>query len=269
MPRPERPLDPTEGPVQAFAADLRKLRYEAGKPKYLQMARLTGRSRTALAEAAGGDHLATWPTVEAYVQACGGDVTEWEKRWTDLRDTIRAQREQPPATHIASPAPAPIRRPPRRWIWAFAAVLAAASVAAAVTAALHGSPRLRSKAGRTSTASIVIQNKVAIGPTDLTEDTTPAYLSTKPQPFCARYRCEVRGTDMWSGADLQAICVVRGIQMTNEDKQTPGIARNKGGVTTSLWYWAAMPNGITGYISEVYVTPASRNLALPACAPNP
>jgi hypothetical protein len=80
MSRTERPLDPSSGPAAAFASQLRALRVAAGSPKYLQMARRTGRSRTALAEAAGGDHVPRWETVEAYVRACGGDPAEWTAR---------------------------------------------------------------------------------------------------------------------------------------------------------------------------------------------
>ncbi|WP_216912752.1 hypothetical protein [Nocardia noduli] len=91
MPRPERPLDPSAGPIQAFAADLRKLRERAGNPKYLQMARVSGRSRTALAEAAGGYHLPTWETTEAYVTACGEAPASWRARWEDLHEAGRRQ----------------------------------------------------------------------------------------------------------------------------------------------------------------------------------
>ena len=88
MPRPERPVDPAAGPIQAFAAELRKLRQAAGSPKYLQMARLTGRSRPALAEAAGGDHLPTWDTVQAFVTACRGDVVRWRIKWEEAKQQV-------------------------------------------------------------------------------------------------------------------------------------------------------------------------------------
>src|SRR3954464_5305008 len=88
MARPEREVDPNSGPLGEFAVQLRKLRLEAGEPTYLRMARATGRSRTALAEAAGGDHLATWETVHAYVTACGGDVAVWRRRWQQVRDEL-------------------------------------------------------------------------------------------------------------------------------------------------------------------------------------
>ncbi|MBF6207310.1 helix-turn-helix domain-containing protein [Nocardia sputi] len=88
MPRSERPLDPSSGPIHAFAADLRRLRARAGNPKYLQMARLSGRSRTALSEAAGGDHLPTWETTEAFVKACGGDVGTWLTKWEQVQEQV-------------------------------------------------------------------------------------------------------------------------------------------------------------------------------------
>ncbi len=57
MPRPQRDLDPAGGPLVDFARDLRVLRAQAGTPKCATMARRTGRSKTALADAAGGQHL--------------------------------------------------------------------------------------------------------------------------------------------------------------------------------------------------------------------
>lgn len=140
MPRSERNLDPSTGPIAAFATELRKMRVEAGTPKYLQMARRTGRSRTALAEAAGGDHLPTWETVEAYVRACGRDPAEWLARWEQARDEVKADRspdarEPAPALVTGSPATNPPgRRLPRRGLLLAAA---AAVVGAGLTAGLR------------------------------------------------------------------------------------------------------------------------------------
>jgi hypothetical protein len=64
--RSQRPLDPTAGIV----AELRTLREQARTPTYLQIARRTGRSRTASTEATGGDHLPTWEPVAAFVTTC-------------------------------------------------------------------------------------------------------------------------------------------------------------------------------------------------------
>ncbi|MGW3123707.1 nSTAND1 domain-containing NTPase [Streptomyces sp. NPDC001107] len=79
--RPESPLDPSAGPVARFAAELRKLRAEAGSPTYRVMARSTGQGASTLSQAAVGDRLPTLPVVLAYVRACGGDREEWEERW--------------------------------------------------------------------------------------------------------------------------------------------------------------------------------------------
>ncbi|MFI6937555.1 NACHT and WD repeat domain-containing protein [Streptomyces sp. NPDC050287] len=81
--RPESPLDPSAGPVARFAAELRKLRAEAGSPTYRVMAKRTDQGASTLSQAAGGERLPTLPVVLAYVQACGGDLEEWEARWRE------------------------------------------------------------------------------------------------------------------------------------------------------------------------------------------
>lgn len=86
MGRPERDLNATD-PLHIFAGELRRLRAQAGNPKYLVMSRFAkGVSRTALAEAAGGDHLPRWRTVEGYVRACGGNPEDWLPRYEGLCD---------------------------------------------------------------------------------------------------------------------------------------------------------------------------------------
>lgn len=79
--RPERPLDPSAGPVAGLAAELRKLRAEAGSPTYRAMAQRTGQGASTLSQAAAGERLPTLPVTLAYVRACGGDPAEWEQRW--------------------------------------------------------------------------------------------------------------------------------------------------------------------------------------------
>ncbi|CAL9491276.1 Tol-Pal system protein TolB [Actinosynnema sp. ALI-1.44] len=81
MGRPERELDPTAGPVQRLAHELRGLRDAAGRPSYRTMAKVAHYSVTALAEAAGGERLPSLEVALAYVAACGGDRAEWEGRW--------------------------------------------------------------------------------------------------------------------------------------------------------------------------------------------
>ncbi|WP_165975809.1 hypothetical protein [Actinomadura rubrisoli] len=81
MGRPEKPLDPAAGPVAQFAAGLRELRNAAGRPTYRELARRSGLSATALTVAARGEQLPTLKVALAFVQACGGDRSEWERRW--------------------------------------------------------------------------------------------------------------------------------------------------------------------------------------------
>lgn len=134
MGRPERELDPDDAPLSRFAADLRQVRDLAGKPTYRAMSRKAHRSPTTLSEAAGGRALPSWPTVEAFLLACG--VTEhadWHRRWTGLQDD-RAEPHEPdeaPPGPGDSP-PAPRRRP--------AALVLAAVGAAVVVAVVFRSP---------------------------------------------------------------------------------------------------------------------------------
>jgi WD40 repeat protein len=83
MGRPERPLDPGAGPVQRFAYALRELRRDAGGITYRAMAQRADFSAATLSEAAAGERLPSLPVVLAYVQACGGDVKVWERRWRE------------------------------------------------------------------------------------------------------------------------------------------------------------------------------------------
>ena len=57
VPRPERSLDPSAGPVQRLAADLRELRRNAGNPAYRELTKRCGYSTTTLSDAAGGRRL--------------------------------------------------------------------------------------------------------------------------------------------------------------------------------------------------------------------
>jgi hypothetical protein len=263
MGRPERPLDPAAGPIQAFASELRQLRQRAGSPKYLQMQRRTGRSRTALAEAAGGDHLPTWETVEAYVRACGGDLAQWHARWVQARDATHPPRgEAPHGLAVAAPPRRP--RASRFHRWLTASVIAAV-LAFAVSSTLYGF-RTAGRVAIRRPVIVIVQNEVAIGPARLIENPTQAYLSSRPVPSCSAKGCEVPVSQVLSGTPLQVTCQIRGATMTNKDLASPGIARNDNGVTSSRWYRCLLPNGAAGYLPEVYVAPAYRGgQGLPTC----
>ena len=51
---------------------------------YPDMAEKSHYTMRTLASAAGGLRLPTLPVLIAYVNACGGDVAEWEERWGRL-----------------------------------------------------------------------------------------------------------------------------------------------------------------------------------------
>ncbi len=82
--RSERPLGDGKGPLESFAADLRRLRDGAGCPTDRELASRTHCPAATLAEAAGGRELPTLAVTRAYVRACGGDADEWTARWHEV-----------------------------------------------------------------------------------------------------------------------------------------------------------------------------------------
>ena len=74
-----------------FAAELRKLRAEAGSPTWRVMAQRTGQGANTLSQAAEGKRLPTLPVVLAYVRACDGVPQEWEERWREAASEVVAE----------------------------------------------------------------------------------------------------------------------------------------------------------------------------------
>jgi hypothetical protein len=72
--------------VATFARDLRVLRSQVGLD-YSDMAEQSHYTMRTLASAAGGLRLPTLPVLIAYVNTCGGDMSEWEERWHKLSKT--------------------------------------------------------------------------------------------------------------------------------------------------------------------------------------
>ncbi|WEB38091.1 hypothetical protein MOV08_01375 [Streptomyces yunnanensis] len=91
MGRREKPVDPTAGPVQRLAHELRKLRQEAGGITYRAMAQRVPYSVPTLSQAAAGEKLPSLPVTLAYVEACGGDAAEWELRWRQVDEELAAR----------------------------------------------------------------------------------------------------------------------------------------------------------------------------------
>ena len=89
--RPERPVNPLEGPVSRLAHELRQLRAAAGYPSYRSLAKRALFSASVLSSAASGASLPTLQVTLAFAQACGADQGEWQRRWETA-----ARRARPP-----------------------------------------------------------------------------------------------------------------------------------------------------------------------------
>jgi len=88
--------------IAAFARDLRVLRSRAGLD-YPDMAEKSHYTMRTLASAAGGLRLPTLPVLIAYINACGGDIADWEERWNKLSKSAK----QRTAVAIPNNAPQP------------------------------------------------------------------------------------------------------------------------------------------------------------------
>jgi len=106
--RRPRPVNPDEGPVQAFAFDLRALRESSGNPTYRTLAKTAGYSATTLGDAAGGVQLPTLEVTLAYVGACGGDVAAWRRRWQEVNRWLATERAAADAVAVAAVAAAAV-----------------------------------------------------------------------------------------------------------------------------------------------------------------
>jgi Helix-turn-helix domain len=98
MGRPMRPIDPADGTIQAFAAELRDLREQAGRPPFRLMARRAHYSATTLSVACAGSIMPSLAVTLAFVRACGGPEDYWRGRW---------QQAAPARPAAAGPGPAP------------------------------------------------------------------------------------------------------------------------------------------------------------------
>jgi hypothetical protein len=245
------------------------------------MARRVGDiSRTALAEAAGGDHLPTWRTVEKFVLACGGDPNDWRQAWEELRDlTARSEHEESAADdHVPQvtdtpPAEKNPGRQRRRLL------LAVVVVMCALTGAGIGIKVLDRKEQGTNAAAnpkaepvptsptVIVQNMIAIGDDLLIEDSTPAYLSMRPEPRCRLNNCMIPDSILTTGTAVATTCYVHGRLMSNYNLDSTEVQRNPHRIRSTIWYRLVLPDGRAGYLAEVYLAPQSRGgLGLPQCA---
>jgi len=113
---------------------------------------------------------------------------------------------------------------------------------------------------------ITVQNQVTDGATRMVEDRAPSYLATEPRKFCKERGCAVPGTDMASGASVNATCLVRGETTTNGNDKSSADDSNPGLWTSDLYYRATDSAGRTGLINEVWISAGGRGgMGLPAC----
>lgn len=103
--RPERPVNPADGPLQRFAHGLRQLRARAGYPTYRAMAERTHLSPSVLSTAASGSTFPTLRVTLAYAAACGGSAAEWQQNWEATAREL-AQLRKPVPRHVALSASA-------------------------------------------------------------------------------------------------------------------------------------------------------------------
>lgn len=115
-----------------FATALQQLRATAGDPSYRAMAKRSGCiSHTALHGAVSGRKFPSWETTREFVAACGGDIEEWQQRWTTAAERIESPT---PATrrHRQGPKSAYVRISV-----AAVAVFVVAAVGASIAALAH------------------------------------------------------------------------------------------------------------------------------------
>lgn len=113
MGRPETRIDPSEGPLQSFAYELRGLRRAVGNPSYRELAGRANYSGTTLSEAARGLSLPSLEVTLAYVRACGGDAVFWRRFWKETDAALRAADTHGLDTSevFSEPAAAPVKAP--------------------------------------------------------------------------------------------------------------------------------------------------------------
>jgi hypothetical protein len=137
--------DQVAASVAGFAAQLRELREQAGRPSYRQLAQLAHYSHTALSQAAAGGSLPSLAVTQAFVRACGGDEAEWSARWREVDQVVRSADDPPrPPAPGAGPSGAGRARPDSGdsgwraavgWLRARAAIVTAAGLVAVASVA--------------------------------------------------------------------------------------------------------------------------------------
>ncbi|MFD4639784.1 helix-turn-helix domain-containing protein [Lentzea sp. NPDC058436] len=224
-------------------------------------------SKSTISRAINGTVLPKAELVVDVLTAAGlpaHELDAWRARHAAL-----AAAPAPAEAPTPSPAPPPTRR--RLLMTAAATALTAAAVATLATVLITqdsstATPPSTTTPPASRPMALEVQNKVALGATDLREDTSPVYLSTRTIAACSRHACKLEGTEVTSGALLVATCHTIGAELVNYNLDAPDSKTNPHATRSALWYRVRTSTGATGYLSEVYVLPRDRGgLGLPTC----
>lgn len=112
--------------------------------------------------------------------------------------------------------------------------------------------------------TLIVDSRVTNGPS-MREDLNPVQLLDRPAATCTT-PCAIPNTARTTGGFIDDVyCQTFGPRVTNGDDTSSADDENPE-LAESRWYYGARINGITGYVSEVWVRPADRGgLGLPIC----
>jgi len=259
---PEIPTDQGRDTPQAFCADFAAT-LSSRSVSVRDAAERSGWSKSAIGNARTGPRLPRRELVVDVLSAIG--LTEAEVGdWTLRHAALTMGTADPAVLDPAGPTRPTSPRDRTLPLVAGLAALVGAVVAGAVVFVVTRPVPV--PVAPVAAAVVTVQNKVALGESELVEDASPAYLSSRPEPFCGRNGCKVDDTEVVSGALLPATCTVTGADMWNYNLDSPA-GQNPGRAHSARWYRLSWPDGRSGFLSEVYLDPASRGgLGLPTCA---
>lgn len=94
----------------------------------------------------------------------------------------------------------------------------------------------------------------------------PGYLSSRPENYCKRDGCMVRGTDVLrTGAIVMATCQTLGARTTNGEDANPVDDADPERYESRPWYGVRWTEGRFGFLSEVWVHPDDRGASVCPC----
>jgi lysophospholipase L1-like esterase len=113
---------------------------------------------------------------------------------------------------------------------------------------------------------ITVDNRVTNG-MGMREDSTPARLTTQPWTFCGRRGCNINGTERSTGGTYDAaVCQTFGERTTNGHDTNASDDANPERFESTRYYGVRLPDGVFGYVSEVWIRAADRGgLGLAPC----